>query len=57
MSKGRTYKVDGEKCTWRELIKKAEDLDDNYASQQLKYTSRAAEILRQYGMKVEECTG
>ena len=48
----KKYHIDFEPVTFRELIKKARELDENFDRQEIQQTSVAANILRKHGHKV-----
>ena len=50
----RKILLDDQEVDWRELIRKASELDYDYKRSTLKQTSVAAEILRSNGHTVEE---
>ena len=48
----REYVVDGNIIGWVELIMMAENIDPGFSERQIKQTSEAAAILREYGYSV-----
>jgi hypothetical protein len=48
----KCYFVNDKEYSWIELINLASDLDDDFNNSYIKTTSKAAEVLRESGLKV-----